>query len=161
MPGNGRIRDSTTVLVCGVLQLVSPLAIYSSCLSKRTLFFLPKKLVKFQFCPGFVRSCLGKAWQFVIELNCFHLVQVPRGSFFTQLLISELACPCPLSLSDSPICLVFSASSPLFVGLWGLALKHHITGPCCLPVVWLSGCLYCASGAEWKASTPDWEIKGK
>lgn len=61
MPGDRRIRNSKIVLVCGVLQLVPPLAIHSSYPSKRALFFLPKKFVKFQFCPGFVRSFLGKA----------------------------------------------------------------------------------------------------
>lgn len=77
MPEDWIIRNSRIVLVCGVLQLIPPLAIHSSYPSKRALFFLPKKFVKFHFCPGFVRCCLGKAWQFVIELNCFNLVQVP------------------------------------------------------------------------------------
>lgn len=107
MWGNWRIRDSKIVLVCGVLWLVPLLAIHSSYPSNKTLFFLPKKFVKFQFCPGFVRSCLGKAQQFVTEQNCFHLVQVPWSSFFTQILISELVCPCPLFLSDSPFILYF------------------------------------------------------
>lgn len=59
MSGNWRISDPKIVLVCGVL--IPPLAIHSSYPSKKALFFLPKKFVKFQFSPGFVRSCLGKA----------------------------------------------------------------------------------------------------
>lgn len=126
MRGNWRIRDSKIVLVCGVLWLVPPLAIHSSYPSNKTLFFLPNKFVKFQFCPGFVRSCLGKAQQFVTEQNCFHLVQVPWSSFFTQILISELVCPCPLFLWDSPFILYFflnfllfsPASISLLVGFW-------------------------------------------
>lgn len=116
MPEDWIIRNSRIVLVCGVLQLIPPLAIHSSYPSKRALFFLPKKLVKFQFHPGFVRCCLGKAWQFVIELNCFNLVQVPWGSFFTKLLNSKLACPCASQIV--PFVSFLSAAIPVIVEFW-------------------------------------------